>query len=295
MNNIYNKIILSLIVVSSFFTTAYSQEFRKQEFSASLSYGQSALNNSTNIGTSKGKLGGAAGLGYTYFVTDRFGLVSGLEISVYKSEYKADQISNTIFNVADPNDGELFDFYSSINNYKENQTVTYFNIPFQLQYQQDAFGSNKIYALGGIKVGIPIKGKYETTSNSFVNRGYFHETGIWGGDNQEFMGFGTFNDRKSDGDIDLKTSFTLSAEVGVKWSVAANVFLYTGFYLDYGLNNVVSDKDNFVSIKETETGMDFASNSVIASNYNKERINHQFVDKTSLFAGGIKVKIAFGQ
>ena len=295
MNNIYHKITYILIAVISCCSTINSQEINKQELSVSLSGGLSALNSKTNIGTDKNKFGGAVGFGYTYFLTENLGIVSGLEMSLYKSEFKVDQFNNTLMNVADPSDGELIDFYSSVSNYKENQTATYLNIPVQIQYQQNAFGSNKFYVLGGVKIGIPIKGKYETKNNSFVNKGYFHETGIWGGEGQEFMGFGTYTDKKSKDDLSMKVSFTLSAEAGMKWAITSNMSLYTGLYLDYGLNNVVSDKGNFISLEETDTGMDFVSNSVLATSYNEDRKDNKFVDKVSLFAGGIKIRLAFGQ
>lgn len=295
MNNIYHRIIVFLIVTLPICTAAYSQENSKQEFSVSLSGGLSSLNSETNIGTNKSKFGGAMGFGYTYFITEKVGLVSGLEMSVHKSEFEVDQFGNTLFNLTDPSDGELFDFYSSVSKYKENQIATYLNIPLQLQYQHDAFGANKLYVLGGFKIGIPVGGKYETKSNSFANKGYFHQTGIWGGDNQEFMGFGTFSDRKMDDDLALKVAYSLSAEAGIKWSVTSMLSLYTGLYLDYGLNNVVSDKGNFVSLEETNTGFDFVTNSVLASSYNENKVNNKFVDKVSLFAAGVKVRIAFGQ
>ncbi len=292
MNNIYHKVLCAILGTTMFCASLFSQD-SKHELSVSLSGGKMSLNYDPDMGTNKGKLGESIGLGYTYHLTNQLGLVSGLEMSIYKSEFKADGFSNTLYNIADPSDGELFDFHSSVANYREDQTATYLNIPLQLQYEQATFGANRFYVLGGMKIGIPISAKYETDENSFVNKGFFHETGIWGGDNQEFMGFGSFNDKKSDGDLKLKTSLALSAEAGMKWMVESKIFLYTGFFIDYGLNNITSVEDNFISLKETSTGLDFSTNSALNSTYSQDKDNQQLISKATLLAIGIKVKLGF--
>lgn len=292
MKNKYSKIIYIILVAIIYSASAFSQDAPNHEFSASISGAHSSLIQKANIGDNKGGIGGSFGVGYTYFLTTSIGLSTGLEVSMYKSEYNADAFSSTLSNVVDPSDGESFDFVSSVSNYAETQSATYLNIPLQLQYQLNAFSSNQFYMLGGLKIGIPLKSSYETTKSNFVNNGFFHETGVWGGNSQEFMSFGNYDNMRNEGDAGLKISYTLSAEAGLKWSISNKLNLYTGLFIDYGLNNIGGNNKNFVALEETNTGMGFSSNSVLSSYYNQDNKANKFIDKASVFAGGVKIRIS---
>jgi hypothetical protein len=160
----------------------------------------------------------------------------------------------------------------------EKQNAMFLNIPVMLQYQTGK--ANKFYVLGGAKIGIPLSGSYKMTAK-ITNNGYYPKYNNWAS-TQKFAGFGVFENQKSDGDLDLKVSFMLSAEAGMKWAISDNLRLYTGLYFDYGLNDIVGAHDKPFFNYGAATPENFSINSSLES----------LTDKVSNMAIGIKIKLA---
>jgi len=85
--------------------------------------------------------------------------------------------------------------------YEEKQRILALQIPLMLQLQGGAW--HKFYFAAGAKAGIPIYDKFKI----------------------------------NDSNCELQTTFLASAEMGMKWRFTKSMFLYTGAYLDYGLND----------------------------------------------------------
>jgi hypothetical protein len=142
-------------------------------------------------------------------------------------------------------------------------------------------------AVGG-KAGIPIIKKYDNTCESLTNTGFYERENAEYTE-QEFMGFGRFDNRKTKGDIDLGIAFFASAEVGARLRFS-NKALYIGAYLDYGLNNISNTNTLPIVEYNKSKPADFTVNSILNSQQNDKA----FTDKVSPLAGGIKIRMAFG-
>ena len=286
------KINILSIILFLFFGTIDAQY--NHEFSVYGGGGLSALNYKATIGDQKLGLGGHFGLGYHFFFSPKWGLGTGAELGFYRSKFNMDNMKVS-YMTTDMN-GDAFEFRSTVSDYKENQNAMLLQIPLMLQFQTG--GKQKFYVAAGGKAGIPMKEKYSNTA-SFTNVGYYvYENSLY--DTQEFMGFGSFPDRKNKGDLDFKNAFFLSAETGVKWRLNEKCSLYTGVYLDYGLNNIVETGSapslptlvEYNRVKPTE----FVVNSIFQSQYTQDGgASQAFTNKITPIAAGIKVRLAFGK
>ncbi len=295
---IMRKIIIkSLIAVFILFASAtvVSAQENKSEVSVSVAGGLSTLDYESAFGNHKNGVGGNFGIGYTYFISKNFGLNTGVEFSIYQTEFSKDKFNNVSRSLVDVSDGELYDFYSSVKDYKEKQNVTYLNIPLMVQFQSGE--KNKLYAQAGVKLGIPMKGKYKSSASEMVNKGFFRDTENWG-ETQEFMGFGTYTNYSNDEDISLKVACFFSADFGMKWALSEKLFLYTGAYLDYGLNDIVKDSrnQNFIKFEDTADGLTPLNNSILNSSigYSSNTLTQTLTDKVIPVSVGLKVRLALG-
>jgi hypothetical protein len=209
--------------------------YAQQEFSLYTTGSMANLNYSPETGSNKAGFGNLTGIGYTYFFSERWGVSSGVEVALYNNKYTLPSASG----VNQENDGTNdFELIYHLSNYEEKQRALLLNIPVMLRYQYPlcSNGMNLYVALGG-KAGIPVKANYKARTEELETFGFFPQYDLTLRE-PEFMGFGTYNNVQSDNDLLLNTAIFASAEAGVKWPLANKLFLYTGIYADYGLNNI---------------------------------------------------------
>lgn len=266
-----------------------AQDIVTHEYSLSVGGGLSSL----KYDDVKSGTGGNIALGYTHFFNEKWGLKSGLELSILNS--KLEDYSGLAYQPGlMDSEGDQFDYYSAVSGYSEKQKATFLNIPIMGQFQIDAFSANKFYALAGFKVGIPISGNYKSEGNSFINKGWYPHLQNWA-ETQKFAGFGDFKNRSVDADLDLEVAFMISLETGIKWAIGDGKALYTGVFIDYGLNDVVKNHDKpFVEQRIESGNYDFANNSVLESRSATKYIHEggelkQNVDKVIPFSIGLKI------
>jgi len=282
------KLTILLILYGYINLNIFGQNITRHEFSIGIGGGLSTLNYSPSSGDSKKGIGGGISLGYTHFLTKELGLVSGLEYSLYKARVENAGLTGILTNLTDLSDQETFDFKSEISKYEEKQTASYLNIPLMVQYQRGQ--KNKFYLTAGVKIGIPISGSYKSKGD-FVNQGFFHESGIWTS-TPEFMGFGDYLNKEVKSDMDFKLAYIASIEIGLKFSLTENKAIHIGVYFDYGLNNIVNTKNNFIKYNLANNKAEFSNNSILSS-YTNENI--KITDKVIPMAVGLKIKYAFSK
>jgi len=257
----------------------------QHELSIHAGGGLSTLNYNLTTGKQTFGFGGQFGIGYRYFFSPSWAVGTGVEFALYNTTYSANELSSR--HAATDPAGVAFEFRSTVNKYEETQNAGLLQIPLMVQFQSG--GKHKFYAAAGGKAGIPLCGAYSGKATAIANAGYYnYENGLY--DTQEFMGFGTFTSKRGKGDLDFKTAFFASAEIGMKWKLNDGLSLYTGAYLDYGLNNVQSVKTQgnaslppFVEYN-TASPRDFAVNSALQA----------FTDRVRPVAAGITLRLAFG-
>lgn len=280
------------MVVAGFLSCTALLAQQKQEVSVYGAGGLSTLNYDAKTGERKNGAGGDFGVGYTYSLTEKFALNTGVGIAFYNAKFSANEMTDILYGLTDPYSEEVYDFYSSISGYEEKQNVTYLNIPLMVRYYLD--NANRFYISGGVKVGIPLSGSYKTTDATFVNKGYFVDLENWG-TSQEFMGFGTFRNKTVDEDLDLNIACMASIEAGTKWDLNDKLVLYAGLYFDYGLNDIVKGNNDksFIIHNHNATGAEFSNNSVLASHYAENKGQRKFTGKVVPMTLGLKMSLAF--
>ena len=272
---------------------------QQHEFSAGLGGGLSYLKYDLATGNRRPGLGGKFALGYRYFFTPNWGLGTGVDFGLYRSKVKWSQFADSYMTT--DIDGNQFEFRTTINDFNERQRATILQIPLTLQYQSGNDDSQRrFYANIGAAVGFPLSGKYNNKT-SLVNSGYY-EYEIYEYTTDTFMGFGKFDNLKSNDKLTFNSpAIFASAELGVKWKLRDKIWLYTGAYLDYGLNNInntaptAASKPSIVEYN-TAKPTDFTIHSVINSRYTHNGSAQSFVgDKLKPIAVGVIVRIAIGK
>jgi hypothetical protein len=293
MRKIYSVLtvfLLSLIPVG----IAYAQEDIKQEISVQGGLGLSGLKYSLDNGDTKQKFGGNIGIGYHYFFNQKFGLVTGLELSFLSSEGSFDSMSDT-YKTTD-SEGESFNFSSTVRNYEERQRATYLNIPIMGQYQMPVTGMHQFYGMLGVKIGIPLSAKYKTSGASLAASGFYPQYGANDPINIDQVissGFGNFTSNPVDETLKLNVSFMLAAEAGMKWYLNETMSLYTGAYIDYGLNDVSKKHDKEFMIYDAVNPTRYTNNSLLEAQYTPGAATLEVVDKVVPISFGLKVRLAF--
>jgi hypothetical protein len=250
--------------------------------------GMSVLNYSPDMNGSKTDgLGAIGGIGYTWNINYRLGITTGLEVTSYNAKTTYDAIS------MDKNYGagvDRFNFRYSMSNYVEEQDVTFIMIPAMLQYSVPLSGSAKFYVSGGCKVGLPIR------ANATIFPGTVNTSGHYYFENQTYISrpdvnmeqYGFVSGLKPDpieSDIDVTVLITASLETGARFYLTDNILLYTGAYVDYGLNSIRSEKSrNLINYQEhNPSELKYAS-----------VLNTPHVNNVKVLGAGLKVKISFG-
>jgi len=267
------KVIIIIVATCSLSASAQIAH----EFSINGGGGLSALNYKLSSGEKKPGFGGEFGVGYTCLFAKTVGVHVGAGVGLYNATATFDGVAIETDNLTD-DEGDRFKLRSTLNNYEESQNAMFLNIPVMVQFQTGVV--HKFYAMGGVKIGIPLSGKYEVSSDATItNEAYYPEYDNWLLD-QTFAGYGTFNDIGSDGKIEYKISAALALEAGVKWNIGTLLALYTGAWFDYGVTNIAKET-SFVNYNNDDPA-DFTVNSAVAS----------AADKINIMAVGVKVRLA---
>ncbi|GHU94086.1 hypothetical protein FACS1894156_1860 [Bacteroidia bacterium] len=269
--------------------------------------GFSTLMYSPEVGKRHWGFGGGGGLSYSYFFNQHWGLSLGAEIMAYNARYTAD-IESVQKNAYDGE--EDLDYYYNLKKYVERQNLVMVNIPLMVRFQTPIDKQKDFYAALGGRVGLPLSGHYRSTAGEITTSGYFpsDQSTLEG---PEFRGFGTQSFVKKDNsDLKFSTSYLASAELGIKWHLKQNWLLYTGLYVDYGINNIspkgtesmVTYNAENVNNPQFNPNSNFPanyynSNSVLASTHTTldESKTVDMTKKVIPFATGVKVTLAFGK
>ena len=259
----------------------------RHEVSAWGAGGLSALSYSPEVGDSRNGGGGLFGIGYSYYVSNQWSVGSGVELSFYNAKTELNNLSDAYTT----SDGRYdFEFRTAVNGYKEKQQAAFLNIPLTVKYQ--TLGKYKFYTAGGIKLGIPLSGKYEVEKASLRTSGYYPQWNVELTD-QEFMGFGSYMRNDIKNDLDFKFSCMLTLEAGVKWSLPNSLSLYSGVFFDYGLNSISKGGSNHFVEYNTSSPEQFKMNSVMSSSVISNGRSVNLVDKVVPMVLGLKLQLSF--
>jgi len=287
------KITIGLLLASSVSVFAQEEDFdqrnerdqRRHEFGIHAAGGLSTLQYDLRAGKRENGFGGQVGLNYAYFFLPNWGVGTGAEIALYQAKTKLSNFSDR-YDVQGAVVADNYTYTFTINEYSEALRAFYFNIPLMLQYQTD--GKHKIFAAIGGKFGIPVKATAKTNDYSVSTKGFFPAEGRTYDDLPQF-GFGTYDYAVSSRDVAYNVSIMASAEMGMKWQIREKYALYTGIYVDYGLNNIQKANDK-TFVKSALSAENPNMSPLVSSQF----AGKPFTDKISPLAVGLKVKFVLG-
>ena len=247
-------------------------------------YGGAGFPITLQNGISTSSFDGNAGLGLTAFVTRNVGIHLGVGLGVMHRETTVDKLKTVTYGLIDANN-YTYDLHSTFSDYCENVRVkNYFTMPLMLYIQPDTEG---FYTKAGIKLFLPIgdsRVNCDVSVATLQNEGYYVEHDNWA-KTQLFAGFGTFSDNHTSSDFAFQFSTALALEVGWKWYLNQNMFLYTGLFLDYWLNDFTKD------YRQTPSDFSRPENLVPATMVDLGLFQHDY--KINPATVGIKLRLAF--
>jgi len=222
-------------------------------------------------------LNGEFGVGYTCFFSEKVGIHTGVNLALYNSNANFDDVNIISQNLID-DEGDRFDMHTLLEKYEETNKATFLSIPVMAQFQTGQ--TKKFYFMGGVKIGIPLSCEYKAFDGAITNKAYYPDYDNWLID-QEFAGYGKFEDINAQGEHNFSISVALAVETGIKWSIRNTIALYTGVYFDYGLNNIAQNNGkSFVNYNNSNPS-EFTVNSATVYSTNK----------TNVMAVGVKLRL----
>ena len=262
------KIIITFIAaMCSLFATARNYH----EILINAGGGLSTFNNDL----SSGKPGCDFGIGYSCIFSRSVGIHVGAEIALYNSSVNLSGVKIVTRNLVD-SEGDVFNMHTTLNKYQESHNDLFLNIPIMAKFQP--YRLRNFFAMGGLKIGIPLSCNYQASNFTLINEAYYPDYNNWL-TNQEFAGFGRFENINSKGEQNYNISIAFAFETGMSWELRY-IALYAGLYFDYGLNNIASKSAPFVKYTNSEPA-EFKTNRALISSTD-----------INLMTIGVKVRVA---
>lgn len=181
------------------------------------------------------------GLSYGHYLSKNFSLHVEPNYSWYYTQGRMAKFKGETRAVDRDNDAFILRYQGD--QMKEKVTLKQFTIPLMLQYETTG-ESLRFFVKSGVSYGLHIEDAVATTRmGKLRTSGYYSEYNIEL-TGPAFVGFGNFNGRTQENQLDFKNRWAYVAEIGVKQRMSDNSSLYVGMYFDIGLNNLVREVDN---------------------------------------------------
>lgn len=266
------KIIISVSLFFMLISLSYGQE-REHIFSVQAGGGLHHLKYTPSNGEEKAGAGFSFDANYGYFLGKHVGIITGLGIQSLKST--ATISSQTSISDTDA-DGDSYQFRTSYNNWKENQSSLMLSTPIGVAFRGDWTKKVSWYASAGARVFMPIQSKYKVEGGSIVTSGFYPQWNVELTDMPQH-GFTTV-EGNIDGDATLKTSFGAFMNAGAAFKLNERLNLIAGVYGNYGFTSA-TDKADVAPYQKNGT-----YNSIINSN---------LASKTNVFSAGVQVGLVW--
>ena len=231
------------------------------------------------------KFGFKAGLGYTFFLSDYWGIGTGVEFARYNNKVTLpDGLAySTPALGGNSQPGQHRNYVVTTSGFVETQKLSTINIPLMVQFNAPASKSVRFYTLAGVKVGLPVMSSW-TQSISRISTGYL-SMGENAGSYQEGIGIDNYT---SEGDFEVKPSLMLAGELGIKFRLSKSLFLYAGAYIDYGLNDIRKNTAEDANL------IHYAENSPQATTGNSLVSVSSAISNVNLLSCGLNLRLGIG-
>lgn len=144
-------------------------------------------------------------------------------------------------------DGELYNHFTVVKDWTEQQRIYSFSLPISIQYQKLFSPKGGVYAEAGADISLPLSVNYRLRSGELEHSGYYPWSHLWLYENSGKIDYQTERIGEGIGTERHKASLRpvqidLKAELGGLFPVDANWDIMLGAYIRYAVNNMaVSD------------------------------------------------------
>lgn len=224
-----------------------------------------------------------AGLHYTHFFGEHFGLGFGAHygLATSSTKYNFTEVTTGLTHIDNPN--VTYDLNTRFDGWKEHQTVQMLNIPVEFFWRNIVNDKWTFLAGLGASFDLPLSGTYRADDGSYTTSGYFPALG-YNVYNTPSHGFGTY-DADVESDIEgLKLGVSLIADLGYRLSLKNNWGLYLGIYCGYSLNSMAEESEEPLVVIDNDPSQ-HVYNGTFASNQ---------IDGLHLLRAGLKIGIDLG-
>jgi len=207
--------------------------------------GEQSLLYGLQNGMQNGGSGGNINIGLVHFLNSNLGIQTGVGLSSYTSS--AILNFSTSEEAVDA-DGDNYEFRTVYKDLKEEQNITFLNIPLGLVLKKPITYRFGLMSMAGAKVSFPLKAAYQVKSGQIVTTGFYKQWNMELSDLPQH-GFSTFQEKYS-GDLTIHPSFSLYADFGFYYRVNFVTDFYFGGCVNYGLNSITKSEDKAVFQKD---------------------------------------------
>ncbi len=175
---------------------------------------------------------------YTYFLSNHWGVGTGLGLSCNNSEFNVSDysIDQALYDETNLMSYTLHTDYASVN---ETQRLYQLEIPIAicLRSKPVKIGYGMM-SRAGVKFGIPVTCTYRSDGNSYTTTAYYPELGVTFHDLPE-QGLSSYKGEDVKGDVEIRRwNVEAFADVGMTYKFNKTVDLYLGAYATIGLTDL---------------------------------------------------------
>jgi outer membrane protein OmpA-like peptidoglycan-associated protein len=262
----------------------FSVTIQAQEFNLKINGGPSGILYDSAIGNGKLKSGGGIGLGYTYFFSSHWGIITGIDVMYNQNSFELND-ANTITSYEVDDQASAFEYRVTPSKYKEDQHCISAAIPILLQYRTAVAPKTQLYFGFGGKILFPGKQTIKASASELQLSGYYPDLNLFV-DDLPSHGFGKVSNWENKTTVSLEPSFLLSAETGLTFKIKEKTQLYTGVYIDYGWSDLVKDTPDLNIVAYDPNGLDnVQSNGTIG--------NKKMIQESRYLSAGVQLKLGF--
>lgn len=207
-------------------------------------------------GSPKMGAGFDAGVHYSRFFNELFGMDVGLQYSYLNSTAAYDEWTQTTEGLTHASNPFLhYNLITRYNNWIESQKIGVFSVPVEVLFRK-VFNDNWSIKGGvGLSIDIPIMGRYVSRGGTYTNSGLFPSLGNYEICNMPEHGFGTYS-TTFDATIHNHSRIGVSVigDFGARVAINDNWGMYVGLYVGYGLTNYLAEAkaDEMVMINKVD-------------------------------------------
>lgn len=215
--------------------TATQAQEKSQSIYFNIGSGFHQLKYDLQAGTHDSRTGNTANIGYNYFFSKNWGVGAGLGLESFQSK------ATLNYQTSKPSvdaEGESFEFRTQYTDWQEKQNVLMLDIPLSFIYQKEMNEKLKFQFSVGPKVSFSVQSRYTTMGGIIETTGYYPQYNVvlYGLPQHNFTTFTSFPEKN----ISLKPTVSASGNLGGLYKVSDRMDFYAGFYLDYGLSNMIN-------------------------------------------------------